>query len=258
MEPQRNYISAYGLCGYTAHYQPIISMGDDGAQTIAGYESLCRRHSGGVIQYGDEIVRFAKAENILTELDSFMVSLNVAVAASVNETAFITINVSAQSLVNSFFINHLLSLDVKSKNLVIEVTESERLPKNAFQVLRENASQLRREGWKFAIDDFGDGHSSIRYLNMIDVDIIKISRDFLFDLKSSNAAKRNFMRDLILCFNRQKILTVMEGIEVEEDLAIANELKIDFMQGYMFGRPTCDNNPGRIAAQFAPYSKNKL
>lgn len=258
MELQRNYISAFGLCGYTAHYQPIVSINSSGEKIVAGYESLCRRFTGGAIQFGDEVIRNAKAEKILTELDSFMVSLNVSVAGNVDEGAFITVNVSAQSLVDSRFIDQLKNLDVRGKNLVIEVTESERLPKNAFQLLRENTTNLRRLGWKFAIDDFGDGHSSIRYLNMIDVDIIKISRDFVNDLKSASSAKRNFMSDLILCFNRQKILTVMEGIEVDEDLAIAAELKIDLLQGYMFGRPTSDNQPGRLATMLAPYSKNKL
>lgn len=258
MDRQRNYISAYGLCGYTAHYQPIISINPSGDISIAGYESLCRRQAGGVIQYGDEVVRNAKAENILTDLDSFMVTLNASVAKNVNHGEFIAINVSSQSLVDSRFIDHLSSINLGGKKLVIEVTESERLPKNSFQLLRENTGKLRRLGWKFAIDDFGDGHSSIRYLNMIDVDIIKISRDFLFDLKGANSAKLNFMSDLILCLNRQKIITVMEGIETDEDLALAKNLNIDLLQGYMFGRPTSNNHPGKLAALLAPYTKNRL
>lgn len=195
MELQRNYIGAFGLCGYTAHYQPIISA-NASDYTVVGYEALCRRHHGGVIQYGDEVVRQAKSDNVLSDLDRFMVMLNVSVGSLLCKEKFITVNVSAQSLVDSRFIDQLLLLGVTGGNLIIEITESEKLAKNKFHSLKENAAQLRKLGWKFAIDDFGDGHSSIRYLNMIDVDIIKISRDFMFDLKGASNAKRNFMSDL--------------------------------------------------------------
>lgn len=256
MELQRNYIGAFGLCGYTAHYQPIISANADD-YTVVGYEALCRRHHSGVIQRGDEIVRQAKADNVLSDLDRFMIMLNVSVGRLLSAENFISVNVSAQSLVDTRFVEQLFLLGVTEGNLIIEITESEKLAKNKFHTLKDNAVQLRNIGWKFAIDDFGDGHSSIRYLNMIDVDIVKISRDFMFDLKSASDAKRNFMSDLVMCFSRQKILTVMEGIETKDDLAIAKELKIDFLQGYMFGKPTAENEPGREAAKLTPFAIKK-
>jgi EAL domain-containing protein (putative c-di-GMP-specific phosphodiesterase class I) len=86
------------------------------------------------------------------------------------------------------------------------------------------------------MDDFGTGYSSLRHLHELRFDKIKIDRSFVNELRSNGesaaivAAVSGLARSL-------DIDTVVEGIETEDQLALAKAAGCTHGQGYLFGRP---------------------
>lgn len=256
----KKLIGAFGACGYTPHYQPIVqcSHNSDSA-TVVGYESLCRKFSNAGMVGGFDLILEAKASGTLTTLDAYMARINLSVVESMPSGLFLSVNVSAQSLADMSLVRAIEEDNAFGGNLVFEITETEKLSKRDFTRMVNSVARLREKGWRVAIDDFGDGHSSLRYLNRIDVDIAKISRDALLDLKASpNEGRYQFMSDLVASLKSQNICTVLEGVEDQRDFGVGKFLGVDWMQGYMFGRPSADNLPGELARGFAPFTKAAL
>jgi EAL domain-containing protein (putative c-di-GMP-specific phosphodiesterase class I) len=96
--------------------------------------------------------------------------------------------------------------------------------------------RLRDSGIKIAIDDFGNGYSSLDYLSRFPVDHIKIAQNFVFDLpmKPRNAA---IVRAAIRLAHELGLLVVVEGVETAEELAIIKSWGCRLIQGFYFSAP---------------------
>ena len=117
--------------------------------------------------------------------------------------------------------------------LVIEITEE------VFAQTDEIASILRaasERGYRIAVDDFGSGYSSYRYIDLFPIDIIKIDRDIVIHMDSSEKT-RNIVRSIVHLSRENGMVTVAEGIETQN---LADECKaygFDFLQGFLYHRP---------------------
>jgi diguanylate cyclase (GGDEF)-like protein len=118
--------------------------------------------------------------------------------------------------------------------LVLELTETEMVEnlQDAVTVL----SELVREGATVAIDDFGQGYSSLAYLNRLPAALVKIDRQFVAAMTTDEGSRAvvHAAVGLARAFGRE---TVAEGIETVEVACAAGEAGCRFGQGYLFGRP---------------------
>lgn len=256
MECSLEWYKVLRSAGYFSYYQPIvrrIATSEDRVEVV-GYESLVRRLLGNRVLSAAEIIQPLKDESRpLRELDGFMTRFNADIAGILPEDQFISVNVSAHTLVSAAFVQQLRRLDMRAPKMVFEITESEKLAVSDFAKLSNNVNIIRDLGYRIAIDDFGDGHSCLIYLNLVKADIVKISRDMLCVLKATEQTGRiQFMKEVVSSLQRQDIKVIMEGIEDSDDLTIARFLNIDHYQGYFFGKPGIDNVPGRIATNLTP------
>lgn len=261
MECSLEWYKILSNAGYFSYYQPIVKrISTSDRVEIIGYESLVRRIVRNRVVSAAEIINSLKEESrSMRELDGFMTRLNSDIAGILPDDQFISVNVSAHTLVSPAFIQQLRRLDMRAPKMVFEITESEKLAMSEFAKLSNNVNIIRDLGYKIAIDDFGDGHSCLMYLNLIKADIVKISRDMLCVLKATEQTSRiQFMRDVITSLQRQEIKVILEGVEEPEDLGIASQLNIDHFQGYLFGKPGIDNVPGRIASNFTPHRSSVI
>lgn len=235
--------------GYRAFYQPIVKCaGDPDSSVIVGYESLCRRYQNGVTIGAFDAIEEARRAGLLSELDGYMAMLNVGVSRSLPENNMLTCNVSARSLTDYSLISRVEVESVKAQNMVLEITEGDKLNKKEFAILGRAIDRLKDRGWKIAIDDFGDGHSSLRYFNRLDVDIVKISRDTLLDITTArNKERRKFMKDMVSSLKAQLITVIIEGVETESELKVSQQLGADYHQGFLFGEPSERWLPGLLA-----------
>ena len=97
-------------------------------------------------------------------------------------------------------------------------------------------AELRERGVRFALDDFGSGLSSLKYLKRLPVDFLKIDGAFVRDL-SKDAESRAMVKAINQMARDLCIQTVAEGVESLATLQALKELGIDYVQGYAIGIP---------------------
>ena len=86
------------------------------------------------------------------------------------------------------------------------------------------------------IDDFGTGYSNLRYISEMNPDYVKIDKDFTAMAMRSEKDHELF-RKIIEMVHSVNIKICIEGIEKEEWACAMKEIHVDYMQGYLYGRP---------------------
>jgi EAL domain-containing protein (putative c-di-GMP-specific phosphodiesterase class I) len=122
--------------------------------------------------------------------------------------------------------------------LVLELTERELIVPT--DITRRLFDALHALGVMIAIDDFGTGHSSLGYLRNFNVDYLKIDQSFVAMI-GADALSRHILDSIIELSGKLDLGIVAEGVETAEQCEYLAEQGVDFLQGYLFGRPLpCD------------------
>lgn len=145
-------------------------------------------------------------------------------------------NVSGVSIVTRTITDKLLSFAkfLDRYKLVVEVTETAMI--THINHASSNLNQLRKAGFVIALDDFGSGYSSFRYLSSMPVDVVKFDISLIRSLVEGG-------RQGIIVENLAKLIhdagfkLVAEGIETKEALELVTSLGFTHGQGYYLGRP---------------------
>ncbi len=221
-----------------AHYQPIVRLKDG---TVMGHESLIRGPADSPLRAPDALFAAARAEDLGLELEVACLREGLRAWATHSHDKRLFLNLSAQALVAvvdrlslSGLMKALAAAGVAPAALVIEITEHERvtdLPR-----LIATAALLRAQGLRFALDDFGDGRSSLRLWAELRPEIVKIDKYFIHDLQDQ-AIKVQTLKGLTRFAETFGTVLVAEGIETEAELQIVRDLGIELGQGYLLGLP---------------------
>ena len=129
----------------------------------------------------------------------------------------------------------IAKLQLKTRMIVLELTEHERVDR--LDQLLEVAAQLRSVGVSLALDDFGDGRSSLRLWSELKPEFVKIDKYFIKDV-STNGNKLKTIQALQQIADLFGSALVAEGIEDAEDLRVLRDLGITYGQGYFLGHPS--------------------
>ena len=97
-------------------------------------------------------------------------------------------------------------------------------------------TQLRAMGVVLSIDDFGSGYSSLAYLKLFDVDVLKIDRAFVNDIQDARSEGTIAAAVIALAHSLGRQV-VAEGVETEGQREFLVAHDCDMLQGYLFGRP---------------------
>jgi EAL domain-containing protein (putative c-di-GMP-specific phosphodiesterase class I) len=127
---------------------------------------------------------------------------------------------------------HLGDLGLHPSMLVCEITEQAADDQTLVSLVRE----MRRDGIRIAIDDFGKGHSTEQRLTLIGPDIVKIDGGWFSELCRHAAAAR-FFRPLVRALHDRGAKVLVEGIEQPVHLDVALEGGVDLLQGFHLARP---------------------
>ncbi|NWB26566.1 EAL domain-containing protein [Pseudomonas gingeri] len=118
--------------------------------------------------------------------------------------------------------------------LVLELTERELIEPSA--ITHQLFEQLHSLGVMVAIDDFGTGHSSLNYLRKFNVDYLKIDQSFVAMI-GLDALSRHILDSIIELSGKLELGIVAEGVETAEQRDYLASRGVDFLQGYLFGKP---------------------
>ncbi|MDP3896645.1 MAG: EAL domain-containing protein [Mesorhizobium sp.] len=125
----------------------------------------------------------------------------------------------------------VIGLDIG--RLVCEITESAELDCETFACI---ATEIRRLGMRLAIDDFGNGHSTLERVELIKPDIVKIDGAWFRRVAGAPGAAR-LLGTLVKGFHAMGISVLVEGVETPRQLATAIDAGAERAQGYLLGRP---------------------
>lgn len=121
------------------------------------------------------------------------------------------------------------------ERLILEITESSAMLVPELVISFMNEQQAR--GVCFALDDFGAGYTSFRYLRDFYFDMIKIDGQFIRGI-SANPDNQVLLQALVSIAQHFDMFTVAEFVENEHDAQFLAQNGIDCLQGYYFGAPT--------------------
>jgi diguanylate cyclase (GGDEF)-like protein/PAS domain S-box-containing protein len=148
------------------------------------------------------------------------------------------INLSGQSLADPefprFVLDRLLRRKALGASICFEITETALIAN--LERARTSMETLAHAGCRFALDDFGSGHSSFAYLRSLPVQWLKIDGAFVRGIADS-AEELEFLRLINELGHVTGKRTVAESVESASVLEKLHEIGVDFAQGYHMGRP---------------------
>jgi EAL domain-containing protein (putative c-di-GMP-specific phosphodiesterase class I) len=97
-------------------------------------------------------------------------------------------------------------------------------------------AEMSQHGIQIMIDDFGTGHSSLRQLKRLPIDILKIDKSFVQDVLIDKE-DAEIANAIIRLAHLLDLRVVAEGVETREVAAFLKEMGCDEIQGYLIGKP---------------------
>lgn len=130
-------------------------------------------------------------------------------------------------------INSILNVHGVPHDLIrIEITETALL--NNEEVIRDHIDRFHRDGYEVWLDDFGSGYSSLNTLQHFDFDCIKIDMEFL---RRANEKTPAVLRNIIDMTKHLKVLSLIEGVETQQQYDFMKDIGCVLVQGYFFSKP---------------------
>ncbi len=220
----------------TPVYQPLY---DVRTGRVVGYEGLVRPDESAGFPNASALFVAAEAVGRTVELDLASLETVIAGAGALDESMYLSVNLSPRSLeAAAFSVYDVLSIarrhGIDATRLVVELTEREEV--EDLERLRRALSALRRHGVRTAADDVGAGNAGLRLLSEVSFDIMKIDLTLVRAGAASESADA-VLRALRGLARRQHQTIVAEGVETLEELAMAMDLGFDTVQGYLLQRP---------------------
>lgn len=240
-------------------FQPVTQM-DSGL--IYGYEALVRGPAGSALEYPDALFAAGRREGLSVALEVRCASQALKDWSAQKLPGKLLINMSAAALASAVgqdqgerSLKFCDQLGLKPSDIVIELTEHERV--TDIGSLRNAISHLRRQGVGIALDDFGDGRSSLRLWSEIQPDLVKIDKYFTHDLPA-HAEKLQTFRALLQLAETFGAQLVAEGIENAEELRVLRDLGVRYGQGWFIGRPAKQAAAEALPAARAVLASNDI
>lgn len=226
-------------------YQPIMRLPAERKEYV---EALAR------IRFEEELIGPAaifpivQARRLDVEFDLAVITairrdLDLNLPALANGVA---INISAPGLINSKVIDALevLKAAYPERKIVVEITETDLITQMGSAV--RHIQRLREAGCLVALDDFGSGYSSLRYLAAMPVDLVKFDISLVHQLQHAGPRQRMVVEDIARMVLNAGYELVAEGIETPELLSQVTRMGFSHAQGFYFDQPQEDQQP-RIA-----------
>lgn len=215
-------------------FQPILLLAD---RSIIGYEALTRGPVGTPFENALQLFTLAHELNMYAALDTLSHMLAAQRAGFINESQTLFLNtdpeVIDQPRVRS--LGFLQGSKIQPHQLCLEITE--RTCIRSFAKLSSSLARLKDKGIRIAIDDVGEGYSSLKAVAELRPDFIKIDIGLIRGV-DADGVKKTLVQALLEFSRKLPSRVVAEGIETEEEYHALCQLGVEYGQGYLFARPS--------------------
>jgi diguanylate cyclase (GGDEF)-like protein len=219
----------------TPVFQPVVAVASG---EFYGYEAFIRGPADTALHAPLALLAAAAAQERLNEFEQRCCQLQIGAFLGLELPGKLFLNMGAETIVQIHRrdgFRFLLDQAIAPSRVVIEITELAHVadPQPLGQALHE----LRKLGTSFALDDFGEGHSSLRLWVELLPELVKVDKFFARGIHT-HSAKLEAMRLLLRYAAGQGTRLVAEGIEHPEDLAVVRDLGIELAQGFLLSAPS--------------------
>ncbi|MGE5276339.1 MAG: EAL domain-containing protein [Acidobacteriota bacterium] len=213
-------------------YQPIFSLS---SLELFGHEALTRGPLDTAFESPELLFAFAGENETIWELEQLCLGSSAA-RYQIQPGPLLFINVEADSItaLSSRGPDTLPSLFALKEKVVLEVTERSAI--RDVPVFRDALRELRRHGFRIAIDDAGSGYASLQSIAELRPNFLKVANTLVTGLHS-DTIKRDVVEMLVNLARRIDAVCVAEGIETPQDLEECRRLGIPYGQGFYLAVP---------------------
>lgn len=220
-------------------FQPIVEVATG---SVFGYESLLRGHERIGFSSPPALLDEAQQAGQLLALEQMMSGRALAKFSTLPEysstTLFLNLDVRLVRQGHEFLdkvLHHIRAAGIAPSSVCFEF--SERFDNTSVPEFADLVAEMRKAGFKLAIDDFGVGHGEMKLLCDFPVDYLKIDRHFVSAIDNS-PRKRHLVKNIVNIAHTLGIRVIAEGIETEAEFLACREYGVDLVQGYFIARPT--------------------
>lgn len=251
-ELEQRFTKAVRENEFVLHFQPKVELS---TYRIVGFEALVRwNHPEHGLIYPSDFVPLAENTGHIVELGNWVIEAACRHLAEWKNpglpSTHVAVNVSARQLRDDALVAHLKSClhryQLQADAIEVEITESS-LVEN-IDVAGDILNQIVGTGIRVALDDFGNGFSSLGYIKTLPIDTIKIDRAFIADIRNSHDDAVIVDSTIALAHNLG-MRVVAEGIETKEQLVHLKTAGCDEVQGYYFSRPVTADKARELLIQ---------
>ncbi len=232
-----------------ALFQPIINMQRG---EIVGYEGLIRGPSDSPLHSPMNLFKVARANNLSVEIEHMCRRVVLERFAELQLPGKLFLNISPEMLLQPHAkhgetLGYIHEVGINPERVIIELTENQ--PTYDYDLLREAVMHYRGMGFQIAIDDLGEGFSSLRLWSELRPEYVKIDMHFVQGI-NQDPVKLQFVRSIQEIAEKSGTVVIAEGIETPTELLMIRDLGIACGQGYQIARPHA--NPGtELSAEIA-------
>ncbi|RLE34396.1 MAG: sensor domain-containing diguanylate cyclase [Acidobacteria bacterium] len=227
---------------FVLYRQTIVPLKDQNKPKLV--ELLLRLSEDGEVILPGRFIPAAERYRMMPSLDLWVIRkafeyIRHDTTSNLDNHQLYAINLSGQSLADRTILDAILTgidrKDVDPSRLCFEITETAAISHLASA--QAFMGVLRERGCSFALDDFGSGLSSFRYLKDLQVDFLKIDGSLV-----RNVAEDPVHREMVAAIRQiglaMGLTTIGEWVETEASLEVLKDIGLDYVQGYLFDRPS--------------------
>ncbi len=220
-------------------FQPVVDVTNG---KVSHYETLLRMiGNNGELLSPAKFIPVAERMGLIHHIDLWVVSHAIDYIAALPKTQediCFTINLSSHALQGDYLLpvikKKLETTWISPSRLTFEITETAAV--SNFDKTRQMVSKIRALGCRFALDDFGAGFSSFNYIKNFPVDYLKIDGQFIVNLAVDHA-DQVLVKSMIEVAHSLGKKAIAEFVSNAEILRVLKELGVDYVQGYLLGKP---------------------
>lgn len=237
---------ANGFEGFDVYYQPIMDcysghmIGAEALMRFSMYQDKKKEPVSPV-----EFIPLLEETGLIIPAGRYVLDKAVSMCHEMRQYIpefKINVNISYIQMVKSDIWKDILSsikqYDLPPECLCAELTESGYTDMTPyFYKLRK---KFEKKNLQFVLDDFGTGYSNLHCIVNMKPNYVKLDKDFTAKAMS-NARDFELLKKIVEMVHSVDIRICIEGIEKEEWYQKLKEIHVDYLQGYLFGKP-CEKN----------------
>jgi EAL domain-containing protein (putative c-di-GMP-specific phosphodiesterase class I) len=211
-------------------YQPIVRVADRG---LFGYEALLRSeekalpHPGAILDAAERLDR-------LTDLGRKIRASACGPILEAPPNAVFFVNLHSRDLMDDTLLSPEAPLSRVADRIILEITERASL--DGIVDVRAKLAELRKMGFRIAIDDLGAGYAGLTSFTTLEPDFVKLDMSLIRDV-DTNAMKQKLVRSMTTLCKDLGMTVVAEGVETAGEMATLVEIGCDLLQGYLLAKP---------------------